>query len=74
MSRRKNPRCAGCGKRLSENEPDVVLRQLHGNQAGGVLRRYHPSCQATALKLFEEAPETWVMGLRFARKPSEADS
>ncbi len=70
MSGRRNPRCAACGKRIPEHGPCVVLR----HSDGGVLRRYHPSCQAAALKLFEEAPETWVMGLRFVGEPSEAGS
>jgi hypothetical protein len=63
------PLCAACGMRLSENEPDVVLRQLHNNQAGGVLRRYHPGCEASARRLLEEESEQWVVGLRFDREP-----
>lgn len=65
-------RCAACGMRLSEEEAEVVLRQWPGHEAGGILRRYHPGCQAAARKLLEEAPEEWVMGLRFVPEVKDA--
>jgi hypothetical protein len=40
-----------------------VLRHIEGDVCG----YYHARCQGAALKLFEEAPEAWIMGLRFVK-------
>ncbi len=53
-------KCAACGKRIPDHEPDVVLRRLEGG-----LRRYYPTrCTGSALALITEAPDAWCMTVR----------
>ena len=52
--------CRACRKRIPDQEPDVVLRQLDG----GRRRYYHTRCTGAALELVTEAPEAWLMTVR----------
>jgi hypothetical protein len=58
--RRPRIKCAACGKRIPESEPDVVLRRIEG----ATRRYYHARFTAAALELVTEAPEAWLMTVR----------
>jgi hypothetical protein len=53
-------KCSACRKRISDHEPDVVLRRLEG----GVRRYYHTRCTTAALELVAETPAVWRMTVR----------
>ena len=59
------PRCAGCKKRISRSEPDLILRRMsEENPAVAALRlAFHERCKDAALEraTSEATPALWLM-------------
>jgi hypothetical protein len=60
--------CCECGERIPGSESEVVLMY----NPNGARLHFHGNCALAAYEAAVAAPEEWVMGLRFAREPSEA--
>ena len=62
MGETVKPRCAGCKKRISRGEPDLILRRMSEEDPMVTALRlvYHVRCQGAA---FERAAGTpWASG------------
>ena len=57
-------RCSACKKRITDQEPDLVVRRLEG----GCRRHYHTRCGAAAYAQVAKAPAVWVMTVRHAEE------
>ncbi len=63
MSRtRSRIRCASCGKRIRDHEPDLVLRNL--DDEGGRPRFYHTRCGGAAYAAATDGPSVYVLTVR----------
>jgi len=60
-------RCAGCKKRITKGEPDLILRRMAPeNPTLTALRLvYHVRCYAAALERASETPALWRMTHRY---------
>jgi hypothetical protein len=56
-------RCSGCGKKVRDHEPDLIL---HPSEGLGPLRYYHVRCGAVALSIVAATPAAWKLALRGA--------
>jgi hypothetical protein len=55
---RRGPKCRGCGKRIGNHEPDLMLRCLDSEAR----RYYHERCFASAYaKVSASGPDAWVL-------------
>jgi hypothetical protein len=61
------PRCAGCKRRITKAEPDLILRRMTPeNPTVTALRLvYHVRCQGAALERASETPALWHMTHRY---------
>jgi hypothetical protein len=65
---RTAPRCAGCNKRITKGEPDLILRRMsEENPMVAALRLvYHVRCKDAALERVHGAPPAfWRMTHRY---------
>jgi hypothetical protein len=61
------PRCAGCKKRISRGEPDLILRKMAPENSAVVALRltYHERCKDAALERVQATPALWRMTHRY---------
>jgi hypothetical protein len=61
------PHCAGCKKRITEGEPDLILRRMapENPTLAALLLVYHVRCYAAALEWASETPALWHMTHRY---------
>ena len=61
MSRRKVTRCAACGRRIKNHEPELILRDLNN---GGWDRYYHTTCGGAAYAAAAHKPALYRLTVR----------
>jgi hypothetical protein len=61
------PRCAGCNKRITKGEPDLILRRMAPENPTVTALRvlYHVRCQGAALERAAGTPALWHMTHRY---------
>jgi hypothetical protein len=61
------PRCAGCKRRITKGEPDLILRRMaEENPTVTALKLvYHERCKDAALERATERPALWLMTHRY---------
>jgi hypothetical protein len=64
-----SPRCAGCAKRITKGEPDLILRRMDpDNPVRTALKlAYHVRCQGAALERASATPALWRMTHRYVQ-------
>jgi hypothetical protein len=67
MKARAKVRCAGCNKRISQGEPDFILRRMsEENPTVSALRLvYHVRCHGAALERTVGTPALWHLTHRY---------
>ena len=61
MNTVKKIKCAACGKRVRDSEPDLVLRK-YGSEK---VHYYHTRCGSAAYKrVLAEGPDVWRLTVR----------
>jgi hypothetical protein len=61
MRSRVRIKCAACGKRIRDHEPDLVLQDLDN---GSRDRYYHTRCGAAAYAAAAERPSAYLLTVR----------
>lgn len=61
------PRCAGCERRITKGEPDLILRHMDPENAMRTTLKlaYHVRCHGAALERAAATPALWRMTHRF---------
>jgi len=67
MTARSKTRCAGCKKRISRGEPDLILRRMseENPMVTALKLAYHVRCHGAAIERAAGVPALWCMTHRY---------